>query len=123
MVMPVSHPVVQFACVWILSSLTFLYNPADSPTEPIAAAAKFFQDNHFPANQLGIQFIQVGNDPGAAAFLDTLDRGEGLGLARDIVDTMRSNGKDLHGDVLVKALVGAINRKLDKDGEPKEKKK
>ena len=35
---------------------------------------------------------------------------------------MRSNGKDLHGDVLIKALVGAINRKLDKDGEPKEKK-
>ena len=52
MVMPVSRPVVQFACVWILSPLTFIYKPADSPTEPIAAAAKFFQDNHFPANQV-----------------------------------------------------------------------
>ena len=36
---------------------------------------------------------------------------------QDIVDTVMSNGRDLVGDTLVKALTGAINRRQDRMGE------
>jgi len=38
-------------------------------------------------------------------------------VQQDIVDTIKSDGKDLKGDGLIKALTGGINRKQDKKGE------
>jgi len=92
----------------------------DSPDEGIINAGKFFQKNCFPADQVGIQFIQVGNDPLASLFLERLDQDlvKQMGEhARDVVDTMKSNGTNLTGDVLIKALVGGFNRRQDRIGE------
>ncbi|KAF9782223.1 hypothetical protein BJ322DRAFT_204390 [Thelephora terrestris] len=92
--------------------------PTDSPEEPIIRSAKFFQQGQFPLDQVGIQFIQVGDDPEATQFLEELDTGltEG-GNTRDIVDTIKSTGDDLEGDALIKALTGGFNRRQDKIGE------
>ncbi|KAF9651716.1 hypothetical protein BDM02DRAFT_526911 [Thelephora ganbajun] len=92
----------------------------DAPQDVIINAANFFQKNHFPLDQVGIQFIQVGNDLEAEEFLDELDTDlvKQMGEhARDIVDTLKSNGNDLKGDALVKALTGGFNRKQDRTGE------
>ncbi|KAF9651713.1 hypothetical protein BDM02DRAFT_3184229 [Thelephora ganbajun] len=70
-----------------------------------------------PLTQLGIQFVQIGNDGGAAAFLKELDddlKGTTEGkVGRDIVDTVPYHGAELTSEELVKILIGAINRKVD----------
>lgn len=91
---------------------------SDAPEDPIARAANFFHKGQFPLDQVGIQFIQVGNDPEATEFLEELD--EDLGgceNTRDIVDTIKSTGDDLEGDALIKALTGGFNRRQDRAGE------
>jgi hypothetical protein len=94
----------------------------DDPRDVIEDTAKFYQGNRFPLDQVGIQFIQVGSDPQATEWLQELDTElkEAMGdNARDIVDTIMSDGNDLRGDALLKALTGAINRKQDRAGEKK----
>jgi hypothetical protein len=95
-------------------------SPTDSPDEPIIDAAEFYQRNGFPRNQVGIQFLQVGNDRKATEYLEWLDTGLPDLMnedRRDMVDTVKSNGTNLNGDLLVKALIGSINRKQDRAGE------
>lgn len=118
MVPPVSHPFVYFAQTWVLNTLAFFsyYKPADAPEDGIINAAKFFQKNGFPVDQVlesashlhlgerstdsfcslqvGIQFIQVGNDPEAEQFLDELD-----------TDLVRSMGEDARVGPLRSSLV------------------
>lgn len=69
-----------------------------------------------PLKQLGLQFVQVGNDAEAAKALRKLD--EGLQGVRDMVDTtpftQLKNGQ-LTADDLIKMLIGGINRKIDGD--------
>ena len=74
----------------------------------------------FNVLQVGIQFIQVGDSSTAREYLEGLDDGltevaRALGLAngsvRDIVDTVPYRGDQN----LQKALLGAINRKIDKE--------
>ncbi|ESK86707.1 von willebrand factor [Moniliophthora roreri MCA 2997] len=65
--------------------------------------------------QVGIQFVQIGDDEGATRFLEHLDndlkKEQGV---RDIVDTTPSeNSKSLD---VTKALLGAINRRIDDKG-------
>jgi len=93
---------------------------SDSPEEGIVEAATFLQKYNFPTDQVGIQFLQVGHDEEATRFLEELDRGikiqQGEKL-RDIVDTVKSDGQDLTGPLLIKALTGGINRLQDRQGE------
>ncbi|KAI0205697.1 hypothetical protein F4808DRAFT_409949 [Astrocystis sublimbata] len=77
-----------------------------------------------PYHQLGVQFFQVGRDEEAARFLRELD--DGLGSyrrgteLRDIVDcvtheqfTREGGSANLTADVILKIVLGAVNRHLD----------
>lgn len=71
--------------------------------------------------QVGIQFFQVGDDMEARRHLEELDdelsnrvRNENM---RDIVDTVPwrgESGKTLSGDGILKVVLGAVNKKLDR---------
>lgn len=94
----------------------------DAPEDAIIRAANFFHHGRFPLDQVGIQFIQVGNDPGATMFLEELDEElAGVNNTRDIVDTIKSTGDDLKGDALIKALTGGFNRRQDRAGERRQR--
>lgn len=89
----------------------------------------------FPLSQVGIQFLQIGNDSEvslspsvrlspdmswvlihqAREALQELD--EGLAAAhgvRDMVDTVLFTGEEVSADLIVKTLLGGINRRLDR---------
>jgi hypothetical protein len=82
----------------------------------IVAAAKRLDKHEFPLNQLGIQFVQIGRDPEATQALAELDDDlAGTYGVRDIVDTTPYNSR-LDGEMLVKILLGGINKRVDKRG-------
>ncbi|KAJ5365710.1 von Willebrand factor type A [Penicillium concentricum] len=71
--------------------------------------------------QIGIQFFQIGNDQMAQQYLEELD--EDLGRRcnnlhlRDIVDTVpwrNRAGERLEGDGILKAVLGAVHKRLDR---------
>lgn len=88
--------------------------PTDDPESVIVTYAKRLDRGDYPLSQVGIQFFQVGNDPEATKALQELDDelGEQHGI-RDMVDTVPYSG-DLDPDVIVKVLLGGINRRLDR---------
>ncbi|KAG8747074.1 hypothetical protein FRC10_002490 [Ceratobasidium sp. 414] len=91
--------------------------PTDDPESVIIAAARRLDAGNFLLNQLGIQFIQVGNDSRATKALKELD--DGLNRThkiRDMVDTTPYRGKALDGVAVVKILLGGINRRVDNRG-------
>ncbi|KAI1125754.1 hypothetical protein F5Y10DRAFT_246498 [Nemania abortiva] len=77
-----------------------------------------------PYHQMGVQFFQVGKDQEAANYLKELDDDlgkyrEGKEL-RDIVDCItfhdlvdKHNSTTLTADILLKAVLGSVNRHLD----------
>ncbi|KAI1471470.1 uncharacterized protein F4812DRAFT_455582 [Daldinia caldariorum] len=97
--------------------------PTDEPGEIIAAAARRLDRMGAPPHQVGVQFFQVGRDPGATRALRDLDdelcRRESI---RDMVDTATFNatgpaGRDapsLTADGILKVVLGAVKRKLDR---------
>ncbi|MCJ1434380.1 hypothetical protein MMC27_003748 [Xylographa pallens] len=94
--------------------------PSDDVETVILAAAKKLDKWDAPGWQVGIQFFQVGNEEGAAEALRELDDdlstigGEDL---RDIVDTVPWSGESgtgLNADGIMKVVLGAVNRKLDR---------
>jgi hypothetical protein len=78
--------------------------------------------------QLDVQFVQVGNDRGATAFLKKLDEDLAKGAVPDIVDTFNhhkmlaelaeqtdeSEHLCLKGEDLLKVVLGAIGKSMDK---------
>ena len=71
--------------------------------------------------QIGIQFFQIGSDVEAQKYLEQLD--DDLGKAvkhehvRDIVDTVPwkgETGRTLSGDGILKVVLGAVNKRLDR---------
>ncbi|KAG7097451.1 hypothetical protein E1B28_004796 [Marasmius oreades] len=92
--------------------------PTDDPESVIVQAARRLDAKHFPVNQIGIQFVQIGKSASAARYLQELD--DNLvtkhNLQRDIVDTTKYFGMGLSADALVKILLGGINRRVDNDG-------
>lgn len=62
---------------------------------------------------MGIQFIQIGNDPIATEALKQLD--DELQDCRDMVDTTPYAGK-VNSDFLIKVALGSINRRIDRSG-------
>lgn len=69
--------------------------------------------------QIGVQFFQVGNDEAATESLVELDNSLGEeSEARDMVDTISwkdmNGGKGLSADGILKAVMGAIDKRLDR---------
>lgn len=93
--------------------------PSDDPESVIIAAAKQLDKLDVPAWQVGIQFFQVGEETGAAEALKELDDGlvEMGGGIRDIVDTVPWTGESgigLNGMGIMKVVLGAVTRRLDR---------
>ncbi|KAF1819964.1 uncharacterized protein K489DRAFT_304582, partial [Dissoconium aciculare CBS 342.82] len=95
--------------------------PTDDDSAPLILAAKKLDQLEAPLWQIGVQFFQVGNDAGACEHLRRLDDDlkdlSGDPHMRDIVDTV--SFKDLHGsgltgDAILKVVLGAVNRRLDR---------
>ncbi|KAE8452723.1 hypothetical protein EG329_013982 [Mollisiaceae sp. DMI_Dod_QoI] len=101
---------------------------ADDDVESvIVSAAKTLDEWRAPLTQVGIQFFQIGNDQKAQLELKRLDsKLKGKHKIRDMVDTVSwdqwdpndpETGHSLSADGILKVLLGAVNRKLDKGGE------
>lgn len=95
--------------------------PSDDVESPIIAAAKKLDKYDAPAWQVGIQFFQVGKEPGAKEHLKQLDDEladiSGEEDLRDIVDTVPFTGDagtELTADGILKVVLGAVNRRLDR---------
>ncbi|KAI9884797.1 MAG: hypothetical protein M1823_003408 [Watsoniomyces obsoletus] len=88
---------------------------SDDVESVIIKAAEKLDKLDAPAWQVGIQFIQVGNEKGAAEALKQLDDGlaEVKGI-RDMVDTVPFDGGVLTGDQVLKVVLGAVNRRIDR---------
>ncbi|KAI9646905.1 hypothetical protein NHQ30_004905 [Ciborinia camelliae] len=93
--------------------------PTDEPEYEIVKIAKELDKADAALTQLGIQFFQVGTDPKAKKALEDLDDAlENRYGIRDMVDTVTWTGRDsgagLTGDSIVKAVLGAVIKKLDR---------
>ncbi|GLB34195.1 putative von Willebrand factor (vWF) type A domain contatining protein [Lyophyllum shimeji] len=93
--------------------------PTDDPESVIVQTAKRLDAGNFPIHQVGIQFVQIGDSKSATSYLNDLD--DELAdkyKIRDIVDTTPFNdiGGELNPDILIKILLGGINRRVDKSG-------
>ncbi|MCO5584966.1 hypothetical protein L7F22_038898 [Adiantum nelumboides] len=89
--------------------------PTDDPESVIVAIASRLDRGNFPLTQIGVQFVQVGDDADAREALEELDDAlQAQHSCRDIVDTVPYSGMALNPDLLVKALLGGINRRLDR---------
>ncbi|KAF7186429.1 hypothetical protein HII31_12225 [Pseudocercospora fuligena] len=95
--------------------------PSDDVESPLIQAAKKLDKLDAPAWQVGVQFFQVGRDEEAKRHLKQLDDElaeiAGDDELRDIVDTvpfMGAEGTFLTGDGILKVVLGAVNRRLDR---------
>ncbi|EIN10988.1 hypothetical protein PUNSTDRAFT_65748, partial [Punctularia strigosozonata HHB-11173 SS5] len=90
--------------------------PTDDPEAVIVSAARRLDARHFPLTQIGVQFVQIGDHPEAAAFLQELDDDlQRNHTIRDMVDTTPYAGQ-LNVETLTKILLGGINRRVDRRG-------
>lgn len=88
----------------------------DQPRDPIVhAGLRLKALTHLCMIQLGIQFVQIGNDAKATKALKELDDGlQDMKHIPDIVDTTPySKLHPLTADGLIKVLLGGINRRID----------
>ncbi|KAL9117200.1 MAG: hypothetical protein Q9187_006265 [Circinaria calcarea] len=95
--------------------------PSDDVESVIINAAKKLDEWGAPPWQLGIQFFQVGNSEEATKALiemdDFLGGDDCKGKMRDIVDTVPwsgQNGTGLNSDGILKVVLGAVNKRLDR---------
>ncbi|WWC65770.1 uncharacterized protein I303_108392 [Kwoniella dejecticola CBS 10117] len=89
--------------------------PTDDPESVLIACAKRLDRGEYPLSQVGVQFLQIGDDSEAREALQELD--DGLAAAhgvRDIVDTVLYDGEDMSAGLIIKTLLGGINRRLDR---------
>ncbi|KAL4076384.1 hypothetical protein J3A83DRAFT_4052337, partial [Scleroderma citrinum] len=87
-------------------------SPTDDPESVIVATARRLDSGHFPLSQVGIQFVQIGNSRQATAFLKELDDAlSSKHEIRDMVDTTPYFNAKLTSEMLVKVLIGGINRR------------
>jgi len=89
--------------------------PTDDAEDAIVHIAKRLDKAYAPLSQLGFQFIQIGSDENAKAFLEKLDNDlKEKHSIRDMVDTEPYTGAELTAPRLIKLLLGGINRKVDR---------
>ncbi|KAF9235581.1 hypothetical protein BU15DRAFT_51245 [Melanogaster broomeanus] len=91
--------------------------PTDEPLDSIVALARRLDRGNYPIAQVGLQFVQIGDDQSATEFLRQLDDdlGNSHGV-RDMVDTTPYLGIELTAEMLIKILLGGINRRVDRRG-------
>lgn len=101
--------------------------PTDDPESVIVDAARRLDTLNAPLHQVGIQFFQIGDEEGAREALEDLDDAlaEIYGI-RDMVDYTpylghrkegwEEEGEDggVSGEWILKVLMGAVNRRLDR---------
>ncbi|KAJ7878434.1 hypothetical protein B0H13DRAFT_2052678 [Mycena leptocephala] len=88
----------------------------DHPKVPVIdAATRLMAISNLCLIQLGIQFVQIGNDAAATRALKELDDDiHKAGNIRDIVDTTPyTKLSPVTADGLIKVLLGGINRRVD----------
>lgn len=99
--------------------------PSDDVESVLLSAAKKLDKLDAPPFQVGVQFFQVGNEPGAKEALEELDDELSSlveGGVRDIVDTVTwtagasasEGGVGLTGDGILKVVLGSIVKRLDR---------
>lgn len=99
--------------------------PSDDPESVLLSVAQKLDKLEAPPHQVGVQFFQVGNEPGAADALRTLDDdlAEMGGGVRDMVDTVSfssrggagtSSAPALSADGILKVVLGAVVKRLDR---------
>ncbi|CVL08131.1 uncharacterized protein FMAN_14205 [Fusarium mangiferae] len=94
--------------------------PTDDPEGIIVHHAKKLDQIEAPPHQVGIQFFQVGNELGATKALRELDDDLADQGIRDMVDTVTWNSttsktsKTLTADGILKVVLGAVVRRLDR---------
>ncbi|KAJ7739508.1 hypothetical protein B0H16DRAFT_1538905 [Mycena metata] len=95
----------------------------DPKTCIVDAGTRLKAMSNLSLTQLGIQFVQVGNDSKASKALKELDDGlTKAGNIRDIVDTTPySKLSPVTADGLIKVLLGGINRRIDEEKNTKKK--
>ncbi|KAL5612022.1 uncharacterized protein BROUX77_002178 [Berkeleyomyces rouxiae] len=92
--------------------------PSDDVEGVLVPAARRLDFLDAPPYQMGLQFFQVGSDAGATAGLRELDDGLEQMNVRDMVDTVSWDGgksrEGLTSDLVLKTVLGAVNRRLDR---------
>lgn len=91
--------------------------PSDDVESVLISAAKKLDKLDVVAWQVGVQFMQVGDERGAAEHLSGLDDELSRmgGGCRDIVDTVpMALGAALTAEGILKTVLGAVNRRLDR---------
>ncbi|KAI0774551.1 hypothetical protein C8Q74DRAFT_1369007 [Fomes fomentarius] len=88
--------------------------PTDDPEDVITHHARRLDQGRHLLTQVGLQFVQIGSDPEAKRYLENLD--SNLHGVRDIVDTTPFIGGVVTADMIIKILIGAINRRVDREG-------
>ncbi|KAI5480560.1 hypothetical protein MNV49_000256 [Pseudohyphozyma bogoriensis] len=90
----------------------------EDPEPIIVDIAKRLDAGRFPPYQIGIQFVQIGVDDEAADHLRALDDDlKSKHGIRDFVDTVLFDVKNqgvLNEQYIIKALLGSMNRSIDK---------
>ncbi|KAI1330695.1 hypothetical protein F5Y16DRAFT_362432 [Xylariaceae sp. FL0255] len=107
---------------------TGLSNPQEEQQlvkDVLIKAAQTLDKLNAPSYQVGVQFFQIGEDKSASDFLEYLDNtlaeearrkcGGGSLELRDMVDTTHFQpGKELTQEAITKALLGAIDKLVDR---------
>ncbi|KAH7132800.1 hypothetical protein EDB81DRAFT_695843 [Dactylonectria macrodidyma] len=94
--------------------------PTDDPESIIISHAHTLDLLNAPPHQVGIQFFQVGTEQGASAALKELDDDLADKGIRDMVDTVTWNtttshrSKSLSADDILKVVLGAVVRRIDR---------
>ncbi|KNZ76427.1 hypothetical protein J132_10402 [Termitomyces sp. J132] len=92
--------------------------PSDDPESIIVQAARRLDKLNVSPDQVGIQFVQIGNSTEATEFLMELDdaMSERYGTLRDIVDTTPYDltGGNLPPETIIKILLGGVNKRQDR---------
>jgi hypothetical protein len=92
----------------------FLVFDWDTPERHLVEFSRDLEKKNVPSSQVGVQFVQIGDDPTATRTLRYLD--EDLPRkyrVRDIVDTVRYRGSKMSSDNFRKTLLGGVLPALD----------
>ncbi|KAA1076909.1 hypothetical protein PGT21_023728 [Puccinia graminis f. sp. tritici] len=87
----------------------------DSFISIISHVSSKLDAGHFPLNQVGIQFVQIGDEKRVSRVLKILDNHlqKRYGVSRDMIDTTQFSGITDQA-FIVKCLLGGINRRVDR---------
>lgn len=97
--------------------------PSDDPESVLLSVAQKLDKLEAPPHQVGVQFFQVGNEPGAKDALRALDDelSDLGGGVRDMVDTVTFGSRPgsreipvLNADGILKTVLGAVVKRLDR---------